>query len=288
MPYPVTMRNFYTRQELLVEIVVELASASATSDVYHNTAPDITGLEEERQLGKINEGELDISYIFDFARRNKLNFKDSSLLIRALTHRSYLNEHPEALEDNERLEFLGDAILDFLVGAWLYNQFPEKAEGELTRLRSALVRTEQLASFANIFDIGSVIRLGKGEIENGGRTRNIILCSTFEALIGALYLDEGLDEVQKFIEPLLEPAVSAIISSRGYKDPKSVLQEWVQGRGLPPPEYRTISSAGPEHDKLFEVEVIISDKVICHGSGRSKQAAAKDAAINAIKKLGVD
>lgn len=236
----------------------------------------------------IAEGDIEISELLDFAHRNHLNFKDSLLLIRALTHRSYLNEHPEALEDNERLEFLGDAILDFLVGAWLYNQFPEKAEGELTRLRSALVRTEQLASFARSLDIGPVIRLGKGEIENGGRTKNIILCSTFEALFGALYLDSGLDEVRAFIEPLLEPAVSEIISSKGYKDPKSILQEWSQSRGFPPPNYLTISSAGPEHDKSFEVEVLISDRVICRGRGRSKQAAAKDAALKAINKLGVD
>lgn len=236
---------------------------------------------------EISQGESDISQILEFAKKNGFIFNDTLLLIRALTHRSYLNEHPEALEDNERLEFLGDAILDFLVGAWLYNQYPEKAEGELTRLRSALVRTEQLAAFGMQIDIGSVVQLGKGEIENGGRTRNVILCATFEALIGALYLDAGLEAVQKFVEPLLMPAVSEILLSKGYKDPKSLLQEWVQSQGLPPPDYITISSEGPEHDKMFEVEVRIVERVICRGRGKSKQAATKDAAVNAIKMLGV-
>jgi ribonuclease-3 len=120
------------------------------------------------------------------AQRLGMEFSDILLLSRSLTHRSYLNEHPEAIEDNERLEFLGDAVLDFLVGAWLYNRFPEMAEGQLTRLRSALVRTEQLAEFSKQLKLGKAMRLGRGEADSGGRHRLALLCATFEALVGAL------------------------------------------------------------------------------------------------------
>src|SRR5512143_3781618 len=121
----------------------------------------------------------------EFSQRLKLPFSDSLLLSRALTHRSYLNEHPEALEDNERLEFLGDAVLDFVVGAWLYNQYPEMPEGDLTRLRSALVYTDQLAEFARQVQLGRAMRLGRGEAQAGGKDRTALLCDTFEAVIGA-------------------------------------------------------------------------------------------------------
>jgi ribonuclease-3 len=224
----------------------------------------------------------------DFARRTGLPFTDYLLLSRALTHRSYLNEHPEALEDNERLEFLGDAILDFLVGAWLYNHFPEMAEGELTRLRSALVRTEQLAEFAKQINLGPVMRLGRGEDEGGGRQRAALLCATFEALVGALYLNAGFSAVRDFVEPLLQSAAYHILSARKDQDPKSVLQEWVQSQGYGPPIYRTVSTSGPEHDKLFEVEVSINGQSFGRGKGHSKQSAAKSAAINTLESLGLD
>lgn len=223
----------------------------------------------------------------NYARNLGLNFSDSLLLNRALTHRSYLNEHPEALEDNERLEFLGDAVLDFLVGAWLYNHFPEMKEGELTRMRSALVRTEQLAAFAQQIDLGSVMRLGRGEADGGGRERPALLCGTFEALIGALYLNAGLDAVRSFIEPMLEPAAYQILAGHKEQDPKSLLQEWVQSQGFSPPTYRTVTSSGPEHNKVFEVEVVVDGKVFGHGRGHSKQAAAKDAAQAALNELGL-
>ena len=129
----------------------------------------------------------------ELAKRLDLVFTNQALLTRALTHRSYLNEHPETLEDNERLEFLGDAVLDFLSGAWLYNHYPEMSEGELTRMRSALVRTEQLAEFARSLSLGDALRLGRGEIVGKGRERDLLLCATFEALVGALYLDQGIE-----------------------------------------------------------------------------------------------
>src|SRR5450759_2157263 len=146
------------------------------------------------------------------AERLHLPFKDSMLLSRALTHRSYLNEHPEAIEDNERLEFLGDAVLDFVVGAWLYNHFPEMAEGDLTRMRSALVHTEQLAEFARAINLGPAMRLGHGEIQAGGRNRPALLCDTFEALIGAIYLQGDIQAVLKFTDPLWETAAEYILS----------------------------------------------------------------------------
>ena len=153
-----------------------------------------------------------------------LQFSDYLLLSRALTHRSYLNEHPEAIEDNERLEFLGDAVLDFLVGAWLYNRFPEMAEGALTRLRSALVRTEQLADFAREIELGDAMRLGRGEAESGGRKRNALLCATFEAFVGALYLDQGVDIVIEFVEPLLESVADQIVAQRNRQPEEGTIR----------------------------------------------------------------
>lgn len=222
----------------------------------------------------------------DFARRLGLPFKRYSLLARALTHRSYLNEHPdEVLEDNERLEFLGDAVLDFLVGSWLYNRFPEMREGDLTRLRSALVRTEQLAEFAHQMNFGSAMRLGRGEGQGGGRQRLALLCATFEAVVGALYIDSGLEAVSNFIDPLLEPAAEKILSNNQDRDPKSMLQERIQARGFGPPIYRTVATHGPEHLKTFDVEVLVNGEVYGFGSGPSKQAAAKEAARAALERL---
>ncbi len=222
----------------------------------------------------------------DLAKRLNLPFKDLLLLGRALTHRSYLNEHPEALEDNERLEFLGDAVLDFVVGAWLYNRYPEMPEGDLTRMRSALVHTEELAEFARQVDLGAAMRLGRGEMQGGGRDRDALLCDTFEALIGALYLHSGISAVIDFIAPLLEEASDDILAYRKNEDPKSQFQEWAQGQGHATPQYVTRGATGPDHSKLFEVEVMVNGKVYGKGKGNSKQAAAKAAAMDALRQLG--
>jgi ribonuclease-3 len=224
----------------------------------------------------------------EFSQRLGLPITDHRLLNRALTHRSYLNEHPEALEDNERLEFLGDAVLDFLVGAWLYNHFPEMAEGELTRMRSALVRTEQLAEFGVSINLGEVMRLGHGEIEGGGRERPALLCATFEALIGALYLNAGIQAVRDFVEPQLHSAAVQILNDHKDLDPKSLLQEWVQAQGLGSPVYYTVASSGPEHEKTFEVEVSVDGNPYGRGSGHSKRVAAKAAAKAALKALDLE
>jgi ribonuclease-3 len=224
----------------------------------------------------------------ELAQRLNLPFTDFLLLSRSLTHRSYLNEHPEALEDNERLEFLGDAVLDFLVGAWLYDHFPEMAEGDLTRLRSSLVRTEQLADFANQINLGAAMRLGRGEEDGGGRKRVALLCGTFEALIGALYLNGRMEAVRLFMEPLLERAVAEVVSERRDQDPKSLLQEWVQSQGFGPPYYRTIEARGPEHEKEFEVEVLVNGEAVGRGIGHSKQSATKAAARAALQAMGLE
>ncbi len=212
---------------------------------------------------------------------------DLLLLSRALTHRSYLNEHPEALEDNERLEFLGDAVLDFVVGAWLYNRFPEMPEGDLTRMRSALVHTEQLADFAIELGLGNAMRLGKGEIQSKGFTRAGLLCDTFEAVIGAIYLDMDIDGVRKFIDPFLIRASEDILLNHKDEDPKSKLQEWAQGKGYQAPLYTTRSISGPDHSKSFEVDVYINGNICGSGTGSSKQAATKLAAAQAIQKLHI-
>jgi ribonuclease III len=223
----------------------------------------------------------------DFARRLDLPFNDWLLLSRALTHRSFLNEHSEALEDNERLEFLGDAVLDFVVGAWLYNRYPEMPEGDLTRMRSALVYTEQLAVFGRQINLGTAMRLGRGEAQAGGRDRSALLCDTFEAVIGALYLDSGIDAVLDFVSPLLEGASDEILALRKTEDPKSLFQEWAQSEGYSAPQYQTRSAVGPDHSKLFEVDAVVNGKVLGTGRGPSKQSAAKDAARNALLGLGL-
>jgi len=223
----------------------------------------------------------------ELANRLKFVFNDWLLLSRALTHRSFLNEHNEALEDNERLEFLGDAVLDFVVGAWLYNRYPEMPEGDLTRMRSALVHTQRLATFARQIDLGKAMRLGRGEAQGGGRDRDALLCDTFEALIGAIYLDQDLKGVNHFLIPLLLEAEEDVFVNHRTEDPKSVFQEWAQGQGLPAPQYITRNTSGPDHSKLFEVDAVINGEVFGTGVGPSKQAGTKAAAADALQKIGL-
>ena len=221
----------------------------------------------------------------EFIHRIGLDFRNLALLTRALTHRSYINENPDALEDNERLEFLGDAVLDFIVAAWLYHRYPEMTEGDLTLVRTALVRTEQLADFASMIDLGSALRLGQGEIVSGGRSRKALLCAGFEALIGGIYLDRGIEAVEIFFEPYLVQAVSIILEDDHLRDPKSLLQEWTQARGYESPVYKTIKESGPDHEKIFEVQVSVPGIIICSGKGNSKREASKLAAKQALDNL---
>lgn len=223
----------------------------------------------------------------ELAKRLGLPFRDHFLVSRALTHRSYLNEHPEAIEDNERLEFLGDAVLDFLVASWVYHRFPEMAEGDLTRTRSALVHTERLADFARKIDLQNAMRLGRGEAQNNGYERATLLCDTFEALVGALYLEKDLTIVKGFIQPFLEDAIDEVVANLELADTKSLLQEWAQAQGYDAPKYRMKTSTGPEHRKHFWVDVFIDDKYYGSGEGYSKQTAEKNAASSALKLLGL-
>jgi ribonuclease-3 len=238
-------------------------------------------------LNELNK-EADVETPEELINRLDLQIADVLLLARALTHRSYLNEHPEAIEDNERLEFLGDAVLDFVVGAWLYNKYPEMPEGDLTRMRSALVHTEQLADFAREINLGHAMRLGRGECQAGGRERPGLLCDTFEAVVGAIYLDTQIEGVLRFIEPFLISAAEDILINHKDEDPKSKLQEWSQAHGYQTPQYVTCNSSGPDHSKVFEVEVVIDGKNVAKGAGHSKQAATKIAAQNALIRLGLN
>lgn len=214
--------------------------------------------------------------------------QDMMLLCRALTHRSFLNEHPDAIEDNERLEFLGDAVLDFVVGAWLYNELPELSEGVLTKYRSALVHTQQLAEFARKIKLGDALRLGKGELQAGGKDKTALLCDAFEAVIGAIYLDQGIDGVKSFLYPMISEALDDIIVNHKGEDPKSQLQEIAQAENLPMPQYVVVRELGPDHAKVYEIEVRIDDQTLGTGKGTSKQIATKRAAIDALKRFGFD
>jgi ribonuclease-3 len=214
------------------------------------------------------------------------SFHDPSLLIRALTHRSYVNEHADVNEDNERLEFLGDAVLDFVAGAFLYHRFPEQREGGLTRLRAALVNTEQLARFATALDLGSLLRLGKGEAESGGRKRQTLLADAFEAVMGAYYLDSGLEAVRSFVEPMFAESADNILLTESDIDAKSLFQEWAQAKLLQTPRYTTTAVSGPDHSREYTIDVLVGGEVYGTGTGPSKQAATQAAARVALHKVG--
>jgi ribonuclease-3 len=215
-----------------------------------------------------------------------IDFIDKSLLQRALTHRSYLNENPDyPLSDNERLEFLGDAVLDFLTAEYLYNRFPEMAEGRLTSLRAALVKRETLAHFAAALNLGQFLLMSRGEAESGGREREAILCAAFEALVGAILLDRGLQTVEDLVLRCIKPEISRILDEELFKDAKSMLQELSQGRLQITPIYRTVTERGPDHAKEFTIEVLIGDEVCGHGIGPSKQVAEQEAAKMALQRL---
>lgn len=216
-------------------------------------------------------------------------FKNQDLLITALTHRSALNEKEQsgttASESNERLEFLGDAVLELASTIFLYQERPADAEGRLTAYRSALVRTETLAELAKELGLNQRMYLSKGEEAGGGRDNPGLLADLLEAVIGALYLDQGFSVVEDFLSQVLFPKFSEILASKAYRDQKSLLQEAVQARSLPTPAYRVIKEEGPDHSKTFTVEVLIDQEVWGLGQGNSKQRAQQAAASMALKKI---
>lgn len=226
---------------------------------------------------------MDISVYQAFAKQTFSNFKDLNLLVTAFTHRSYLNEHKKtASEHNERLEFLGDAVLELVVTEYLYNNYKEP-EGVLTNWRSALVRTESISAAADRNGFEPLLRLSRGEKRGSERARQQILANCYEAVVGALYLDQGYAAAQKFIEKSLLPTLQEILSSGAWMDPKSQLQEAVQSREGFTPVYKVLSEEGPDHDKVFVVGVFVDNNLKGEGTGASKQAAQVAAATTALK-----
>jgi ribonuclease III len=221
-----------------------------------------------------------------FEQKLGFTFTQPTLLLQALTHPSFTNESPSyQQDDNQRLEFLGDALIGFLVGEWLYTRYPEAREGELTSLRAHLVRTESLASFARDLDVGAYLRFGRGEGASGGPQRDANLCDAFEAIVGAMYLDAGLASALDWLEQLLTTRSNDIEIHRRVRDNKSQLQEYAQGRYKLTPLYRIVHSEGPDHAKQFTAEVTVNDIVWGQGSGPSKQAAEQAAAAAALVRL---
>lgn len=220
-------------------------------------------------------------------------FKDETLWQRAFTHRSYVNENPGAGEHNERLEFLGDAVLGFLIGELLYKRYPQMSEAELTRLRSALVDEKQLAKFATQLGIGNLMRLGKGAIKEGGRQNPSLLSDTFEAYIGAYFLDAGIEAVRNFVQPLFMSVADSIVFPQSEADPKNLVdpknrfQQWALAKFVQNPEYLIIDESGPDHAKEFTAEVSVNGIVYGVGKGRRKQDAEKRAADAALRKVGL-
>jgi len=216
-----------------------------------------------------------------------VTFKDGELLRQAFTHRSYLNEHRgEVSTHNERLEFLGDAVLELIVTHFLYEKFPDKPEGDLTAFRAALVNAVTLSEVASTIGMNDYLLLSKGEAKDTGRARGILLANAIEALIGAIYLDQGYDKAKEFIERHLFPKIEDIISKKLWRDPKSTLQEKAQEVEGVTPHYTVIRETGPDHDKQFIVGVYVKEHLLAQGSGKSKQEAEQDAARNALEEKG--
>ena len=215
-------------------------------------------------------------------------FLDGALLRDALTHRSYLNEIEEERPSNERLEFLGDSVLGLIVTDFLYAEFPDLSEGDLTNIRSALVRTEALAGFAREINLGANIFIGRGEELNRGRFRPSGLACAFEALLGAIYLDRGYEPARSFALRFVKPALEDVLELRLHRNGKSTLQEIVQARRQMTPTYHVVQEAGPDHDKSFTVEVRVGEDILGRGIASTKRAAEQLAAQDALEALNVD
>lgn len=220
----------------------------------------------------------------DLEKNLGTKFKNKKLLIQALTHRSFLNEANQPdIESNERLEFLGDTILSFIISEWLFKQFPDYLEGDLTNIRSNLVRTASLTKIAQRLKIGNYLLLSKGEKESGGQKNPTLLANALEAVIGAIFLDQDLKTVKKFIRNNFSSALESLIRLGGLKDSKSLLQEKIQSETNFSPVYKTIKEEGPDHNKTFTVGVFLNNKLLATGVGKNKQQAEEEAAKIALK-----
>lgn len=215
-----------------------------------------------------------------------LKFQKKDILKEAVTHRSYLNEHPTwPTSSNERLEFLGDAVLELAVTDFLFRKYPQEQEGQLTNLRAALVNHSTLSRAAKQIKLNDHLLLSKGEAKDTGKARDIILADALEALIGAIYLDQGYEVAENFIHRYLLVYLPEIIEKGLYRDPKSLLQELAQDKFKITPVYQVLAESGPEHQKNFKVGVFFGEKMIAEGKGNSKQEAERQAAQAALKKI---
>jgi ribonuclease-3 len=218
-----------------------------------------------------------------------ITFDDPGLLRRALTHRSFVYAHPEHAEDalsNERLEFLGDAVLNLLAASWLYQRFPERSEGELTTLRAALVKAATLARFARELRLGQHVRISRGEDSQHARERTALLSDVFEAVLGAIYIDQGIEAARVFLAPFLEQEGERLAAGRLESDYRTRLQELIQAQRGITPTYRTVGVSGPGHCQEFTTEVLVGEERLGTGTGLSKQRAAQQAARAALEALG--
>lgn len=214
-------------------------------------------------------------------------FEDTSLLCAALTHRSYLNEVEEVIPDNQRLEFLGDSVLGLVIASDLYARFPEAHEGQLSTMLAQMVCEPSLAERAREIDLGSFLRLGRGEEKSGGRSRASLLADAYEALLGAIFLDGGMQEAERVILQLFQNQLASCrVREHAPTDFKSRLQKLVQGAKLEAPRYRIADENGPDHEKLFVAEVLVDGEAVGSGEGRSKKEAEQRAAERALKALG--
>lgn len=222
-----------------------------------------------------------------FAERIGISFNDTALLRQAFTHRSYLNEHrTEQGGHNERLEFLGDAVLELIATHFLYEKFPNETEGELTAYRAALVNATTCAEVATDLHINDYLLLSRGEAKDTGRARGVLLANAFEALVGAIYIDQGYDAAREFIAAHLLPKIDEIIKKQLWRDSKSALQEQAQEHTGVTPHYTVLRESGPDHDKHFTVGVYVGSELLSEGSGKSKQEAEQSAARSALEAKG--
>lgn len=218
----------------------------------------------------------------------EIKIKNPDIFQEALTHRSYLNENKKKnISSNERLEFLGDAILSFVVSEWLFKKFPEAQEGLLTNLRSNLVKTETLAKITKKLDLGKFLLLSKGEERGGGRKNISLLANCLEAIIGAIFIDQGLATVKDFIYKSFQPSLKKIIHQKDIRDFKSLFQELSQKKYKITPRYKLLKEFGPDHNRTFTSGVFLGRKKIAEGTGKSKQASEEEAAKNALEKLNL-
>lgn len=214
-----------------------------------------------------------------------VKFKNAKLLEQALVHRSFLNENHSISSSNERLEFLGDSVLSLLVSTKLYQLYPSFPEGKLTGLRSLLVKTKTLGELAKRLHYGEFLLMSRGEEHGGGRENSSLLADTFEAILGAIFLDQGLEVANRFLETFLFPLTGEVQEAGELQDYKSQLQELTQEKTKLSPNYRVLSQTGPDHAKIFTIGVILKNKLLARGSGRSKQEAEQEAARAAIEKM---